>query len=107
MKGTSNNLVSAKELAKAWGCDVSTIYRREKEGLIKRAIAIPGVWYTAASVLRAEGLEGDDSPMSAFERRALEKRIKELEKKISDYESQFYFLEDAIGRARKMMEVKV
>ena len=79
----SENLLSQKEVAKRWGCDTSTIARREKDGLIQRAIAIPGVWYTRASVERAEGLEGDESPMSPFERRRLEKRIRELEKKVS------------------------
>ena len=63
----SENLLSQKEVAKRWGCDTSTIARREKDGLIKRALAIPGVWYTRASVERAEGLEGDESPMSPFE----------------------------------------
>jgi hypothetical protein len=99
----SENLLSQKEVAKRWGCDTSTIARREKDGLIKRALAIPGVWYTRASVERAEGLEGDESPMSPFERRRLEKRIRELEKKVSGYEDQFYFLSDAMERAKKMM----
>ena len=99
----SENLLSQKEVAKRWGCDTSTIARREKDGLIKRALAIPGVWYTRASVERAEGLEGDESPMSPFERRRLEKRIRELEKKVSGYEDQFYFLSDAMERVKKMM----
>lgn len=104
-EGMSLELYSAKELAKMWGCNVSTIYRREREGLFKRAVAIPGVWYTRRSVELAMGLEGDDNPMSAFERRKLEERIRELEKKVRDYESQFYFLSDALERAKKVMGV--
>ncbi len=102
-KATSDNLYSDKELAKRWGCSLSSVRRREKEGLLKRAIGIPGIWYTAKSVEACEGLEGDESPMSAFERRKLEARIRELEKKISDYESQFYFIEDALSRAKKLI----
>ena len=49
----SENLLSQKEVAKRWGCDTSTIARREKDGVIKRALAIPGVWYTRASIERA------------------------------------------------------
>ena len=41
--------------------------------------------------------------MSPFERRRLEKRIRELEKKVSGYEDQFYFLSDAMERVKKMM----
>jgi len=102
-KGTSDTHFSVKELAEKWGCSPSSIRRREKEGLLKRAVGIPGVWYTAKSVEMCEGLEGDDDPMSAFERRKLEARIRELEKKISDYESQFYFIEDALERAKKLI----
>lgn len=101
-KGYSENLCSAQELAERWKCDRNTITRREKAGVIKRAVAIPGVWYTKASVERAEGLEEDEDPMSPFERRRLEKRIRELEKKVSGYEDSFYFLSDAIERAKKM-----
>ena len=61
------------------------------------------VLYTRASIERAEGLEGDENPMSPFERRRLEKRIRELEKKVSSYEDQFYFLSDAMERVKKMM----
>ena len=61
----SENLLSQKEVAKRWGCDTSTIARREKDGVIKRALAIPGVWYTRASVERAEGLEGDENQRPA------------------------------------------
>lgn len=101
-KGYSENLCSAQELAERWKCDRNTIARREKAGVIKRAVAIPGVWYTKASVERAEGLEDEEDPMSPFERRRLEKRIHELEKKVSSYEDSFYFLSDAIERAKKM-----
>ena len=58
----SENLLSQKEVAKRWGCDTSTIARREKDGVIQRAITIPGVWYTRASVERAEGLKGTRTP---------------------------------------------
>ena len=102
-KGTSDSLYSVKELAEKWGCSPSSIRRREKDGLLKRAVGIPGVWYTAKSVEACEGLEGDDDPMSAFERRKLEARIRELEKRLSDYESQFYFIEDALERAKKLI----
>lgn len=37
----SENLLSQKEVAKRWGCDTSTIARREKDGVIKRALRRP------------------------------------------------------------------
>lgn len=34
----SENLLSQKEVAKRWGCDTSTIARREKDGVIKKEL---------------------------------------------------------------------
>lgn len=42
--------------------------------------------------------------MSPFERRKLETRIRELEKQLASYEDQFYFLADALERARTSIE---
>lgn len=68
--------------------------------LAKRCKGVPGVCYTAASVAECEGWDGNQDPMSPFERRKLETRICELEKHLESYEDQFYFLADALERAK-------
>ena len=87
----SENLFSQKEVAKRWGCDTSTIARREKDGVIKRAVAIPGVWYTRDSVERAEGKEKDHeyrNPRDTWFMKGLAKRaawgLKEIEKRMEE-----------------------
>ena len=89
-----------KLLAKRWVCSDTAIRDREKAGLLKRCKGVPGVCYTAASVAECEGWDGNQNPMSPFERRKLETRIRELEKQLESYEDQFYFLADALERAR-------
>ena len=85
-----------KLLAKRWVCSDTEIRDREKAGLLKRCKGVPGVCYTAASVAECEGWDGNQNPMSPFERRKLETRIRELEKQLESYEDQFYFLVDAL-----------
>lgn len=99
-----HQIVSGEELARDWGCSLSALKVREKQGLLKRAIGVPGLWYTAASVSRCEGMEMDENPMSPFERRRLEARIRELEKQLAVYEDQFYFIQEAMQRSQKAIE---
>lgn len=89
-----------KLLAKRWVCSDTAIRDREKAGLLKRRKGVPGVCYTAASVAECEGWDGNQDPMSPFERRKLETRICEFEKHLESYEDQFYFLADALERAK-------
>ncbi len=91
-------------LAKRWVCSRSAIKDKENAGLLKRCKGVPGVCYTAASVAECEGWDGNQNPMSPFERRKLETRIRELEKQLASYEDQFYFLADALERARTSIE---
>lgn len=93
-----------KLLAKRWVCSDTAIRDREKAGLLKRCEGVPGVCYTGASVAEREGCAGNQNPMSPFERRKLEMRIRELEKQLESYEDQFYFLADALERARTSIE---
>ena len=93
-----------KLLAKRWVCSDAASRDREKAGLLKRCKGVPGVCYTAASVAECEGWDGNQNPMSPFERRKLETRIRELEKQLASYEDQFYFLADALDRARTSIE---
>lgn len=60
-----------KLLAKRWVCSDTAIRDREKAGLLKRCKGVPGVCYTAASVAECEGWDGNQNPMSPFERRKL------------------------------------
>ena len=99
----ASGLWSLKDLAELWHCSPATVKAREKAGFIKRAIGVPGVYYTAASVARCNGMEADEDPMSPFERRQLESRIRELERRVEQYEAQFYILQEAIARAMKML----
>ncbi len=100
----ASGLWSIKDLAEFWGCSRAAVKAREKAGLIKRAIGVPGVYYTSASVNRCNGMEGDENPMSALERRRLEDRIRKLERRLEQYEAQFYFLREAMDRAVKTVE---
>ena len=100
----ANGLWSQKDLAEFWGCSTAAVKAREKAGIIKRAIGVPGVYYTAASVARCNGLEEEENPMSPFERRRLESKIRELERRLEQYETQFYFLQEAISRAMNMIK---
>ncbi len=84
-------------LAKRWVCSDTAIRDREKARLLKRCEGVPGVCYTAASVAEREGWDGNQNPMSPFERRKLEKQLE-------SYEDQFYFLADALERARTSIE---
>lgn len=93
-----------KLLAKRWVCSDTAIRDREKAGLLKQCEGVPGVCYTGASVAEREGCAGNQNPMSPFERRKLEMRIRELEKQLESYEDQFYFLADALERARTSIE---
>lgn len=89
-----------KLLAKRWVCSDTAIRDREKAGLLKRCKGVPGVCYTAASVAECEGWDGNQNPMSPFERRKLETRIRELEKQLESYEDQFCLLVDAMDRVK-------
>ena len=61
-----------------WGIKApQSIKKMELEGTLTRCKKIPGVWYTAQSVLAAE--EGNFNSLSPIERRRLERENKKLE----------------------------
>ncbi len=62
-----------KELAMRWGLTLGSISNMEKEGSITRCKKLPGVRYSAKSVIAAE--ESDFNPMSPSERRRLEREV--------------------------------
>ena len=74
-------LLSRKDLAERWGVSTSTVDRRVREGLITPVDGYKTPQFNLFDVLKVEGT--DTSKMSPFERRRLEKEIKELEEENS------------------------
>lgn len=77
---------SVKELAKRWSLTPNTIRRMEIEGKLHRLPNLPGVRYAAAEVCQLESIGIDAQPLTAYERRQLENRVKELEELVSEYQ---------------------
>lgn len=90
-------LLTKKELATRWGISISTLDRRIKEGIIRpvRGYKVPR--FNIDDVLDAEGT--DNSKMSPFERRRLERQIKQLE------EEKVAWLEEKEDIKNKLMEL--
>lgn len=70
-------LYSRKELSERWGVSVTTLDRRIKEGKISPTNTTGHPRFHIDDILKSEGT--DNSKMSPFERRRLERKIEELE----------------------------
>jgi len=78
-------LFSKKELAKRWSISTATVDRRVKEGVIKPATLHP-IRFNLDDVLKAEGT--DNSKLSPFERRRLEREKEQLELRVAELEEE-------------------
>jgi predicted site-specific integrase-resolvase len=79
-------LLSKKQLAKRWEISISTLDRRIREGLISPVKGHKTPKFNMDDVLKAEGT--DNSKLSPFERRRLEKEKSELEQRIVELEEE-------------------
>lgn len=79
-------LLSRKDLAKRWRfTDTKVISNYEADGIIKRVQGIPTPRYSLYEIEKIETLGQNINPLSPMERRRLERRIEDLEKKLSLY----------------------
>lgn len=76
-------LLSKQELAERWEISISTLDRRIKDGIIKPIKGFKSPRFHINDILKAEGT--DVSKMSPFERRKLERRIKQLEEEKQEW----------------------
>lgn len=79
-------LLSKKQLAERWKISISTLDRRIREGIIKPVKGHGHPRFNLEDVLKAEGT--DNSKMSPFERRRLEREKSELEQRIIELEEE-------------------
>ena len=77
-------LLTRKELADRWGISTSTLDRRIREGIISSCNSVGQPRFNLDDVLKVEGT--DNSKMSPFERRKLERAVSQLEEKIERLE---------------------
>ena len=77
-------IYSVNEIAERWGLSPASVRRMEQEGKLHRLPDIPGVKYSAAEILQLESIGLDARAMSAWERRNLEARIRDLEQQVKD-----------------------
>lgn len=76
-------LISRQSLAKRWDfTNTKVIYNYEAEGIITRIPGIPSPRYSMEEIFKIENLGGDINPLSPLERRRLEKRLEEKDKRI-------------------------
>ena len=76
-------LISRQSLAKRWDfTDTKVIYNYEAEGIITRIPGIPSPRYSMEEIFKIENLGGNINPLSPLERRRLEKKLEEKDKKI-------------------------
>lgn len=70
METNTKPVFSKAELAARWNCSKQSVENMEKDGILHRLHALPGVKYSAKEVHELEGLkESERDPMSPFERR--------------------------------------
>lgn len=78
-------LLSVNELAERWGKTPSTIRSYVADGIITPCKGIPGTVFNIEYISSLEGVE--HNLMSPWERRRLEKEIRELEYKYNSLKS--------------------
>ena len=77
---------SVQELAERWGLSPQIIQSMEISGKLHRLPDIPGVRYAAAEAYQMENVGKDIQPLTAYERKQLEDKVKKLEELISEYQ---------------------
>lgn len=73
------------ELAQRWNCTKEAVRQRERDGLLKRCVGLPGVRFRAKEVYAMEGMtEKDFNPHTAFEWRRLNQELDIVRKENSE-----------------------
>lgn len=76
----STKLLTQKDVAERWQCDVRSVENTRKAGILKPCPNVPGIKFTEQHIQELEGIKLDK--MSPLERRRLEKEISELQLEI-------------------------
>lgn len=82
-----DEVLTVSDLAQRWKCENQTIYKMREQGRIKSNPNLPGVKFTLEYI---KGIEtyGTD-PLSPFERRKFEEKIKGLEEEVENFKKIF------------------
>ncbi len=76
----STKLLTQKDVAERWQCDVRSVENTRKQGILKPCPNVPGIKFTEQHIQELEGIKLDK--MHPLERRRLEKEISELQLEI-------------------------
>ena len=69
------------ELAQRWNCTKEAVRQRERDGLLKRCVGLPGVRFRAKEVYELEGMsEKDLNPHTPFEWRRMRQNLDAVRK---------------------------
>ena len=93
-------IYSVNELAERWGMHPSSVREMERDGKLHRLPDIPGERYAAREVYQLENMGGVVQPLTSYERKQLEDRIRQLEKLIHDYQEKLIELMRIAGNAK-------
>ena len=74
------------ELAERWNLSPNTIRSMEQEGKLHRLPDLPGVRFSAVEVYQLENVGREVEPLTPYERRRLEDKIRDLEDLVSQYQ---------------------
>ena len=75
-----------KELAERWNMSQSSIREMEHDGKLHRLPDMPGVRFSAVEVYQLENIGREVEPLTPYERRRLEDKIRDLEDLVSQYQ---------------------
>ena len=78
-------LLTVRDLAQRWGYSEVTIRKYITEGVLSPCKGVPGILFSPVYIEQLEGVKHD--PMSPWERRRLEREIRELEDKYNSLKS--------------------
>ena len=74
------------ELAERWNLSPTTIRSMEQEGKLHRLPDLPGVKFSAVEVYQLENIGREVQPLTPYERRRLEDKIRDLEDLVGQYQ---------------------
>lgn len=75
-----------QELAERWNLSPNTIRSMEQDGKLHRLPDLPGVRFSAVEVYQLENVGREVEPLTPYERRRLEDKIRDLEDLVSQYQ---------------------
>lgn len=74
------------ELAERWNLSPTTIRSMEQEGKLHRLPDLPGVKFSAVEVYQLENIGREVQPLTPYERRRMEDKIRDLEDLVGQYQ---------------------